>query len=84
MAEKIPSWIERLLLPQLSEIKGELKAVNGRLDALKGEMQGEFKAINTRIDSLATEVKDLRESINMAQRLATLEAQVKELSSRSK
>ncbi|MCL5068748.1 MAG: hypothetical protein M1368_10410 [Thaumarchaeota archaeon] len=60
MAEKVPSWLERLLLPQISEIKGELKAVNGKIDALRGEMHGEFKAINTRIDSLSTEVRDLR------------------------
>lgn len=51
-----------MLLPQLSEIKGEIKA-------FRGEVQGELKAINTRIDALSGEVKDLRESINMAQRL---------------
>lgn len=30
-AEKIPSWIERLLMPKLSEISGEIKAINTRI-----------------------------------------------------
>ncbi len=39
--EKIPSWIERLLLPKLSALEGEIKAIHG-----------EIKAVNTRIDSV--------------------------------
>jgi flagellar capping protein FliD len=45
MVEKIPSWIEKLLLPKLSEITGEIKAINARIDSLE-------KTMNTRIDSL--------------------------------
>jgi len=48
-AQKIPTWIERLLLPKLSEISGELK-----------EIRGELKAINTRIDSTDAKVGSLR------------------------
>ncbi len=44
--EKIPSWIERLLLPKLSTIEGELKAINTRIDST-----------NERIDSLRNETK---------------------------
>jgi len=65
-AEKIPGWIERLLLPKLSEISGDIKAVNGRIDALEFNMSTRidslesnmntrmyrFEAINTRLDSL--------------------------------
>jgi hypothetical protein len=36
-AEKIPGWIERLLLPTLNEIKGDLKAIKTRIDALDGK-----------------------------------------------
>ncbi len=32
--EKIPSWLERLLLPKLIEISGDIKAFNARIDAL--------------------------------------------------
>jgi flagellar capping protein FliD len=45
MVKKIPSWIEKLLLPKLSEITGEIKAINARIDSLE-------KTMNTRIDSL--------------------------------
>jgi len=45
MAEKVPSWIERLLLPRLSEISGEIKALNMKVEALE-------KTVNTRIDAL--------------------------------
>ena len=45
-AEKIPSWIERILLPSLNEIKGEFKAVNARIDST-----------NEKIDSLRNETK---------------------------
>ncbi|MEM2208972.1 MAG: hypothetical protein QXF09_03225 [Nitrososphaerota archaeon] len=63
MAEKIPSWIERILLPKLSEITGEIKAINARIDSLektfnerfislRNEMISRFESINIRIDSL--------------------------------
>ncbi len=52
-AEKIPSWIERLLLPKLSEISGDIKALNTRIDALESKM-------DTRIDSLEGQIGSLR------------------------
>jgi chromosome segregation ATPase len=94
LAEKVPSWLERLLLPQISEIKGEIKAfrgetegelksINTRIGSLSNEVNTRIETlstqINTRIDSLSTEIKDLRESISVAQRLAVLEAEVNEL-----
>ncbi|GFO96812.1 uncharacterized protein ig2599ANME_1002 [groundwater metagenome] len=50
--EKIPSGIERLLLPKLSSIEGELK-----------EFRSELKAINTRIDSTDAKIEGLRKEI---------------------
>jgi len=59
MVEKLPGWIERILLPKLSEIIGEMKAINARIDSLektinsfRNEMLSKFEAINNRIDSL--------------------------------
>ncbi len=49
-AEKIPSWLKQVLMPELNEIKGELKAVNTRIDALESNL-------NIRIDSLRNETK---------------------------
>ena len=40
MAEKVPGWLEKILLPQLGELKGEIKAVNGRLTGLESKIDG--------------------------------------------
>jgi len=57
MVEKIPGWLERLLLPRLSSLEGELKA-------FRGEAMGEFRAVHTRIDSLEKELSSLRSEMN--------------------
>jgi len=67
MAEKIPGWIERLLLPRLSSIEGELKA-------FRGEVTGKFEAVNGRIDSLEKQMSSLRNEINA--RFDALESKV--------
>jgi hypothetical protein len=36
--EKIPTWIERLLLPKLNEITGEIKALHTRIDSVEKEI----------------------------------------------
>ncbi len=55
-AEKTPSWVERILVPSLEGIKGELKAVNiridstnERIDSLRNEMNSKFEAADIRI-----------------------------------
>jgi capsule polysaccharide export protein KpsE/RkpR len=76
MAEKIPSWIERLLLPRLSSMEGELKAINARIDSVKTEMNAKFETVNTKIESL-----DKR--LDVVQRLSVLEAKVRDLEKKS-
>jgi len=80
MAEKVPSWLERILLPQISEVKGELKAMNGRID-------GEFKAVHSEIrrveEKLGTKIDELDKRLDVTQRLAVVEEQVKELLARN-
>ncbi|MBS7622442.1 hypothetical protein KEJ39_02045 [Candidatus Bathyarchaeota archaeon] len=67
MAEKIPSWLERLLLPRLSSLEGELRA-------FRGEVTGEFKAVHARIDSLEKETSSLRGEMNT--RILSLEREL--------
>ncbi len=55
-AEKAPSWIERVLLPSLNEIKGEIKAVNTRIDALDDKIDTKINALDDKIDSLRNEM----------------------------
>ncbi len=89
VVEKVPGWIEKVLLPKLSEIKVELKS-------LRGEMQGELKSINTRIDSVETKlgemdrrltendrrlsekIDDLDKRLDIVQRLSVLEAKIRD------
>ncbi len=76
MAEKVPGWLERILLPQISEIKGELKAMDARMD-------GEFKAVHSEIsrveETLGAKIEALDERMDVTQRLAVVEEQLKEL-----
>ena len=80
MTEKIPGWLERVLLPRLSEMAGEIKVVNVRIDALD-------EKLSTKIDEgdkrLAAKIDDLDKRLDMAQRLAVLEAKMSELHPRA-
>jgi chromosome segregation ATPase len=90
MAEKVPGWLERILLPQLSELKGEIKVVNAkidgldqklatRIDGLEGKMQSEFKTVHTEIKRLDDKIDALDKRTDLTQRLAVVEEQFKEL-----
>lgn len=76
VAEKVPGWLERVLLPQISGVKGELKAINARID-------GEFKVVHSEIkrvkEMLGTKIDELDRRMDVTQRLAAVEEQLKEL-----
>lgn len=60
MAEKVPGWLERILLPQISEMKGEIKAINAKMD-------GEFKVVHSEIkrveETLGTRIERVEETL---------------------
>ncbi len=56
-AEKIPGWIKQVLMPELNEIKGELKAINTRINSLESTMDIKITALDGKIDSLRNETK---------------------------
>ena len=67
--DKIPSWIEKLLLPKLNEITGEIKAIHTRIDAvekeivsLRNEMVAKFEVADVKIEiaSMRNETVSLR------------------------
>jgi len=69
--EKIPGWIERMLLPKLNEIGGEIKAleakiesvdnkVDVRIDSLRKEMLSKFKSVDVKLESADGKVESLR------------------------
>jgi DNA repair exonuclease SbcCD ATPase subunit len=49
-AEKAPGWFTRILMPELVEIKGELKNVNTRIDGLDSK-------IDSKVESLTNELR---------------------------
>lgn len=75
MAEKIPGWIEPLLLPRLGSLEGEMKAirgefvgefktVRGELEALRAEFLGEFKAVRGELRALNEGVDSVEKQIS--------------------
>jgi peptidoglycan hydrolase CwlO-like protein len=53
MAERVAGVIERLLLPKLSSIEGELKVINSEIKRLETKIDSLDERLNTRINSLA-------------------------------
>ena len=80
MTEKIPGWLERVLLPRLSEMAGEIKAVNVRIEALDEKLSTKIDGVDKR---LAAKIDDLDKRLDMAQRLDVLEAKMSELHPRA-
>lgn len=61
MAEKVPGWIERLLLPKLSSMEGDLKAINSEIKRLETKIDSLDERLNTRIDSLSEKVDVIKD-----------------------
>ncbi len=64
MAEKIPGWLERILLPQISELKGEVKATNARMDGEFKAVHSEFKRLDQRIDGVEQRIDGVGQKID--------------------
>jgi chromosome segregation ATPase len=93
MASKVKGAIgsvERILLPRLNSIDGELKVVNTRIDGTNTRID----TLDTKVDSLKSElrtemasnkneikadIRALSDKIDILPRLAILEAQMKEM-----
>ena len=56
--------LERVLLPRLNSIDGELKAINTRIDAVHGKIDSEMKATNTRIDAVNGRIDGVHQRID--------------------
>ena len=51
--ERILGWIERLLMPKLNEISGEIKALEAKIESVDSK-------VDVRIDAVEKEVASLR------------------------
>ena len=79
--EKIPGWIERLLLLKLNEITGEIKTIHTRIDSvekdvagLRREMMTKFESVDAKVESLRTEAISRFEAVD--RRFDSLEARL--------
>jgi hypothetical protein len=84
-AEKLPSWLERVLVSSLNEIGGELRAVNTRIDStneridsMRNETKTEFGALGketrTEIESLRKEMRSKFEGVYI--KITTLDERI--------
>jgi glutaredoxin 2 len=84
--KKVPGWVERLLLPRLNTIDGDLKAMNTRMDgfekskeSFRNEMKAEFRTADVKIEAVHSEVSQLHESLDIDRRMTIMEAKMKEI-----
>ena len=91
MAEKIPGWLERVLLPQIGDVKAEIKVVNARIDSLDQKLSSRIDNLDQKLSTKIEEVDkrfsfkidELDKRLDVTQRLAVVEEQVKEILSRN-
>ena len=69
IAEKIPTWISRFLLPEIrnivkEEISNQLKPIDAKISALDSKIEERTKALDSKISSLEAEISALRNEMN--------------------
>lgn len=82
--DDVKKAIQALLAPDIQEIKGELKAVNTRIDGIEKRFDYLEQAINTRFDALDRrfdqtneKIDNLVRQLNLEQRIAKIEEEQK-------
>ena len=73
VAEKVPSWISRILLPEIraivkEEISSQLKPIEAKISALDSKVEERTKALDMKIEerskALEKEIMSLRSEMN--------------------
>ena len=64
--EKVPSWIKQVLMPEINEIKGELKSVRTKIDSSNERIDSLRNETKIEMSSLRTEMNIRLDSIEMA------------------
>ena len=62
-AEKAPSWFTGLSMPEIAEIKRELKNINTRIDSTNTRICEMDKRIGSRIDSTNSRIDEMNERL---------------------
>ena len=78
MATRVPGWLERVLLPQMNELKGEIKGVEAKLAGFESKVEGEFRAVHSEIRRLDEKIDSLDKRMDVTQRVAVIEEKMRE------
>jgi len=78
VAEKVPGWVERLLIPTLEArvravVREEVGHLEKTIDARFEAANVRFDALNTRIDSLERRIPILQDIADIKARLSVVE-----------
>lgn len=86
MAAKVPGWLERVLLPQVNELKGEIKALDAKVDGEFKAMHSEIRRLDEKIDlsnrRLEGKIDALDKRMDVTQRVAVIEEKIREFEAR--
>ena len=82
MAARVPGWLERVLLPQMNELKGEIKALDAKVDGEFKAMHSEIRRLDEKIDlsnkRLEGKIDALDKRMDVTQRVAVIEEKIRE------
>jgi len=85
IAEKVPGWVERLLIPTLESRVREI--VKEEVRHLEKIMEARFEAVNARIDSLektfSAKIDSLEKRLPVVQELAEIKVRLAEVEKRT-
>jgi len=84
--EKIPGWIERLLLPKLSEMSSDIKALDTKLTSFRNETKTEINSVRIEIAGLRVEMNvkfdSLEKRLPVLEKINALEIKIVNLEKR--
>ena len=86
LATRVPGWLGRVLLPQMNELKGEIKALDAKVDGEFKATRSEIRRLDEKADlsnrSLEGKIDALDRRMDVAQRVAVIEEKIREFEAR--
>ena len=85
MATKVKeaaSVVERILLPRLNSIDGELKSINTRMDSVNTRIDEMDKRNEVNLGAIRNEIRGLSEKVDLIRDVERLKVEVAELKRR--
>lgn len=74
--------VERVLLPRLNSIDGELKSINTRIDSVNTRIDEMDKRIGIQFEGIRNDIRALSEKVDLVKDVERLKIEVAELKGR--